>query len=959
MKITRESRNLVGTLWGSLGGDPSLDEGEEPIDCCDPGGSPPVDRAADQPIFTVNDPAVGGIVQTKVTSFITGGGSARTENYDDTPTNGNTLYALLFATDGFTVDSAGWTLSEKGTANGDQVALYRKVAGAAEPTGVHIADNGTVGTARLVLYEVAGTFDVDGHTTDDSASSPLTGPSITPSDAPTLLIAAFIGQVATYAGNPTWTPLGGLATDSFQRQSPGRLVSGAYNKALEDTSAVTPSITTTPLYSGRKTATVAWTTLTGDPTSVVWNVEAPNTVDGDDGTYHEIEGVDLLRIDLGGAFRIVRSRIFVGSENAGSPSLTIRGANEADFDDGVILATITYDSTGSFTGDEVELLWDTTASYRYFELTGSSEIRRVYTWELYEPDTSEGEDHTHPDLETEIDTVAETVDEHITDIDDAHDASAISIEDVDDYYTGTTVEEALAEIGAGGIGGGGGGTAFIGCSLTKSAVQAIATGGSGTVITFDGEAFDTDAFHSTSVNTSRITIPAGMGGKYLIGGAISVDSISDAKDFILRFLKNGTVIAIQARVMSGGTSSPSINSTLVVDLAAGDYIEISMQHSHGSDRDCRATSGGTYFWAYKLESGSAGGAIGARVNNSTSTVSAGNTTWTSMTWSAENFDTDAFHDTGSNTSRLTCPAGLAGKYLIVGNIQFAANTTGQRGWRILLNGATVIGGDFRNTEASGSVQTRAVVSAIYDLVPGDYVELQGWQSSGGALNMGGSTDYTWFSIMRLDSGSTGSFYPIPSITNVAGAFSSSSSSCAATFATAPVTGDKLICVIGASGRGANSITQTNVTWTKRYGSSGNSQFFEVWTGVVTGAAGTGITANFTGNNTQQIAAWVWNELPAAPTTGTGLATSTGASRTVHSNEVSLGTGRGGWYIIGRCAAGPTSSYWMCSQEAYAPSAATFGGQLQCILLRGRADRVAYTAVQSSAVNDFGAIVQIA
>lgn len=47
-----------------------------------------------------------------------------------------------------------------------------------------------------------------------------------------------------------------------------------------------------------------------------------------------------------------------------------------------------------------------------------------------------------------------TADAHIADTSDAHDASAISIADAGGYYTGTDVEAALQEIGAGGIGGG-------------------------------------------------------------------------------------------------------------------------------------------------------------------------------------------------------------------------------------------------------------------------------------------------------------------------------------------------------------------------------------------------------------------------------------------------------------------------------------------------------------------------
>ena len=43
--------------------------------------------------------------------------------------------------------------------------------------------------------------------------------------------------------------------------------------------------------------------------------------------------------------------------------------------------------------------------------------------------------------------------------------------------------------------------------------------GNWVAVTFDTERFDTDTIHSTSTNTSRLTI--NTGGKYLIGGAVT------------------------------------------------------------------------------------------------------------------------------------------------------------------------------------------------------------------------------------------------------------------------------------------------------------------------------------------------------------------------------------------------------------------------------------------------------
>src|SRR5690349_20220456 len=61
----------------------------------------------------------------------------------------------------------------------------------------------------------------------------------------------------------------------------------------------------------------------------------------------------------------------------------------------------------------------------------------------------------------------------------------------------------------------------------------------------------------------------------------------------------------------------------------------------------------------------------------------------------------------------------------------------------------------------------------------------------------------------------GAAYPLPTVVLMGAQFSGSSTSCAATV-TAPTTGDKLVAIVYSTGRGANSITQTNVTWTLRY-----------------------------------------------------------------------------------------------------------------------------------------------
>ena len=64
---------------------------------------------------------------------------------------------------------------------------------------------------------------------------------------------------------------------------------------------------------------------------------------------------------------------------------------------------------------------------------------------------------------------------------------------------------------------------------------------------------------------------------------------------------------------------------------------------------------------------------------------------TAVTFTTESYDTDAFHNNATNTSRLTVPSvALAGKYRITGNIQISAGVNLEMIVRIRKNGSTTI-----------------------------------------------------------------------------------------------------------------------------------------------------------------------------------------------------------------------------------------------------------------------------
>jgi hypothetical protein len=128
--------------------------------------------------------------------------------------------------------------------------------------------------------------------------------------------------------------------------------------------------------------------------------------------------------------------------------------------------------------------------------------------------------------------------------------------------------------------------AAIGCVAFNAGGSFPFTSGSTTIISMPSELMDTDAYHSTSTNTSRITIPTGKGGKYQVGGLVRLAGGAGgvATNYaIISLHKNGSVYTgegisngqIVRATPNGNTFA--ISGLAFITLAAGDYIEIAYQ----------------------------------------------------------------------------------------------------------------------------------------------------------------------------------------------------------------------------------------------------------------------------------------------------------------------------------------------------------------------------------------------
>jgi hypothetical protein len=340
-------------------------------------------------------------------------------------------------------------------------------------------------------------------------------------------------------------------------------------------------------------------------------------------------------------------------------------------------------------------------------------------------------------------------------------AAAITIQEEDGTPTGSLT---TLKVPSGSLVDNGGGSfsirdvpaGFIGCSLYHTTTQSIPNSTDSKLL-YDSEFFDTDGFHSTVSNTSRVTIPAGLAGKYLLTGRVTWAGNSTNSRWI-RFMKNGSDNGIFGQgtvIYPGHANTFAMMATAMVDLVAGDYVEVNVFQNSGGSLNAGSTNNYEYngFSAVKLDGGKVGSGIGALVYP-TGTQSINNGTGTAINYGAEVFDTDGFHDNSTNPSRLTVPTGLGGLYVLTANVNWTPNTNGERLISFYKNGSELAAWD-RDAPGTGSGLGRNI-AAIAQLAAGDYVQVVCYQTSGGALNVSyeaAAPTRNSFAIARLDSGS--------------------------------------------------------------------------------------------------------------------------------------------------------------------------------------------------------------
>lgn len=137
---------------------------------------------------------------------------------------------------------------------------------------------------------------------------------------------------------------------------------------------------------------------------------------------------------------------------------------------------------------------------------------------------------------------------------------------------------------------------LVGCKVVLTSNYTLANN-TETALAFTTELFDTDGFHDNSTNTSRITIPTGKAGYYLLTANMSIGAVTSGQCDI-RLRKNGSQIGYYP--MGQNATNASSTASDIFYLSAGDYVELVGFQDSGSSKTVYGGTGSgqnTYFAA--------------------------------------------------------------------------------------------------------------------------------------------------------------------------------------------------------------------------------------------------------------------------------------------------------------------------------------------------------------------------
>lgn len=135
------------------------------------------------------------------------------------------------------------------------------------------------------------------------------------------------------------------------------------------------------------------------------------------------------------------------------------------------------------------------------------------------------------------------------------------------------------------------------CRISNTVNQNHTTSGSAQSITFDTNTFDNASIHSTSSNTSRITVPTNHGGKWLVGGALgwAASALGNYRNSVVSHSAAGAIAKSLAPPSAATFSQTSV--VALYSTAAATYFELQGEQDSGGTLAMLAAAFSLQAWA--------------------------------------------------------------------------------------------------------------------------------------------------------------------------------------------------------------------------------------------------------------------------------------------------------------------------------------------------------------------------
>jgi hypothetical protein len=117
-----------------------------------------------------------------------------------------------------------------------------------------------------------------------------------------------------------------------------------------------------------------------------------------------------------------------------------------------------------------------------------------------------------------------------------------------------------------------------------------------TAVQWDAEGFDTSGFHDNATNNTRLTVPAGEGGRYLVAGVISMlGTLGTYRQALVRV--NGINVGLTNLAPAEFGRFPF---AFAVTVAAGEHVEVFASQNSGGALDVQGGAAESFVTLTKI-----------------------------------------------------------------------------------------------------------------------------------------------------------------------------------------------------------------------------------------------------------------------------------------------------------------------------------------------------------------------